>query len=106
MDEGSAARANAAFAKTTIQSINVMKKLPTGDEDVLWTLHKDGRRVEARIGTESVGGGQPELRLYTTSDEKGVFGRLYCQVTKDRRAARGLADEKRREFEAKGWAKE
>ena len=80
------------------------KNVPSHDEDVLWTLHKDGRRVEARIGTESVGGGQPELRLYTTSEEKGTFGRLFCQVMKDTRSARGLADEKRREFEAQGWA--
>ena len=80
-----------------------MKKIPARDEDVLWTLHKDRRSVEARIGTESVGGGQPELRLYTTSDEKGTFGMLFCQVRKDTRGARAVADEKRREFVARGW---
>ena len=83
-----------------------MKNDPARDEDVLWTLQKDGRRVEARLGTESVGGGQPELRLYTTSHEKGTFGMLFCQVMKDTRGARGLAAEKRREFEAEGWAEE
>jgi hypothetical protein len=83
-----------------------MKNLPGRDEDVLWTLQKGGRRVEARIGTESVGGGQPELRLYTTSEQRGTFGRLFCQVMKDMRSARGLAAEKRREFEAEGWAEE
>ena len=82
---------------------DTMKNIPS-DEEVLWTLHKDGRRVEARLGTESVGGGQPELRIYTTGDEKGTFGRLFCQVVKDTRIARALAGEKRREFEAQGWS--
>ena len=67
-----------------------MKNIPARDEDVRWTLHKDGRSVEARIGTESVGGGQPELRLYTTSEEKGTFGMLFCQVMKDTRSARRI----------------
>ena len=81
-----------------------MKKVIPLDEEVLWTLRKDARTAEARIGTVSIGGGQPELRLYTTREDKGTFGMLFCQVMKDTRSARGLADEKRREFEAQGWA--
>ena len=80
-----------------------MKKGPSVDEDVLWTLHKEGRIVEARLGTESVGGGRPELRLYATREGDRTFGRMFCQVMKDRRGARELADEKRGEFEAQGW---
>ena len=75
-------------------------------EDVLWTLHKGDRTAEARLGTVSIGGGQPELRLYATRETKGEFGMLFCQVVKDTRAARSLAAEKRAEFEAQGWSRE
>jgi hypothetical protein len=73
------------------------------DEDVLWTLHKDERTAEARIGIAPVGGGQPELRLYTNRERRDKFVMLYRQVMKDLRTARSLAQEKQAEFEAQGW---
>lgn len=73
-------------------------------EDVLWTLHKGERKAEARIGTAGMAGGQPELRLYTTREEKGKFAMVYCQIMKDTRTARSVALEKRAEFEAQGWS--
>ena len=80
-----------------------MKKVIPLDEEVLWTLRKDARTAEARIGTVSIGGGQPELRLYTTREDQATFGMLFCQVTKDTRVAKALAEEKKREFVAQGW---
>ena len=80
-----------------------MKAWPRDEEEVLWTLKKGDRTAEARLGTVSIGGGQPELRLYATSETKSKFVMLYCQVLKDTRAARSLALEKRAEFELQGW---
>jgi hypothetical protein len=73
------------------------------DEDVVWKLQKGDRTAEARIGTLANGGGQPELRIYATREDKGEFGMLFCQVAKDIRAARSLAAEKRAEFVTQGW---
>jgi hypothetical protein len=66
-------------------------------------LHKGARTAEARIGTVAVGGGQPELRLYTNHERKDGFVLLYRQVMKDRRTARSATQAKRAEFEAQGW---
>jgi hypothetical protein len=73
------------------------------NEDVLWTLRKDARTAEARIGTAVTGGGQPELRIYTRTQDKSAFEMLFCQALKDMRGARALADEKKLEFVAQGW---
>ena len=82
-----------------------MKAAWTADpEDVLWTLHKADRTAEARIGSVGLVGGQPELRIYTTREEKGKFAMVYSQIMKDTRAARRAADEKRAEFVAQGWS--
>jgi hypothetical protein len=81
-----------------------MKASAHDREDVIWTLRKGDRTAEARIGTIASSGGQPELRLYTTREDKGAFEMLYCQVMKDARTARSVALEKRIEFEAQGWA--
>ena len=83
-----------------------MTKWPRDPEDVVWTLHKAGRTAEARIGTVASSGGQTELRLYATSEAKGQFVMLFCQVVRDTRAARQLAAEKQTEFVALGWALE
>ena len=80
-----------------------MKAWQAQNEDVLWTVRKGDRTAEARVGTVAGSGGQPELRIYATREAKGTFGMLFCQVVKDMRAARSLADEKRTEFVTQGW---
>lgn len=75
------------------------RKIP---EHSLWTLHKNGRTAEARTRMVPAG---PELRIYVTSRQTmEPTDLLWSQVMRDGRAIGDLADEKKREFEARGWA--
>ena len=68
-------------------------------EHMLWTLRKGDRRAKA---TTRMTPGGPELRFYVTIAD-GTFDLLWSQILEGREVGR-LADEKRAEFEAKGWA--
>ncbi len=72
-------------------------------EHHLWTLTKDGRRVEARTRMVPIGLGRPELTFYVSSRETGEMTLLWSQVFEDARQLSELADAKKREFEAMGW---
>lgn len=74
-------------------------------EDVVWTLRKGPRTAEARTRAASSAGGsgQPELCIYTATHERATLDLMWSQVMKDHRAARAMAEEKKKEFEAEGF---
>jgi hypothetical protein len=76
------------------------RKIP---EHTLSTLVKGNRRAEAR--TRQVYAGRPELRFYV-SGSSGALDLVWSQVMTNGLELGALADQKRAEFEAKGWALE
>lgn len=62
-------------------------------EHSLWTLHKDGVRIEARMRVVELG---PEFRVY----HGGEF--TWSEVVRGR-DFQGFADERRSEYERDGW---
>ena len=60
----------------------------------LWTLHRDGHSVEARMRSTPLG---PELRVYFDD----TF--LWSQVPRDGRDFRVFVAEQRAVYEARGW---
>ena len=63
-------------------------------EHFLWTLQKGARVVEARTRMTPIG---PELRIYHNGEL------LWSQVPRDGREVGELAEQERRDYEARGY---